>query len=125
MHDEPGVSEVDRLAEALFTIEANPNDPSVGQRMWANLVRRVNVTEWHNEAQALLASTWLAEHDHEVRTQWEMLRKPDPFIVENIEGEAAGAFLKRAKAEAWEEGYREGRDDEAHGYEPQTNPYTT
>lgn len=119
------MSEVDRLAETLFTIEANPNDPTVGQRMWANLVRRVPMTEWHNEAAALLASTWLAEHDHEVRTQWEMLRKPDPFVVENIEGEAAGAFLKRAKADAWDEGFRAGHDAGVLDEDRPANPHRT
>lgn len=46
---------------------------------------------------------WLAEHDHAVLTRWEMTRKPDPIVIENIQGEPAAAWLARTKADVWDE----------------------
>lgn len=54
---------------------------------------------------------WLAEHDHAVRTRWEMTRKPDPIIIENIQGEPAAVWMLRQRAEAWDEGYGKGQED--------------
>jgi hypothetical protein len=54
---------------------------------------------------------WLAAHDHEVRTQWEMRRKADPIIIENIQGEPAMEWMRKDREQVWDEGWNHGLSD--------------
>lgn len=75
----------------------------------------------------------LAAHDHEVRVEWEKRRRPDPLLIENIDGIAAGRWLaehdREVAEKAWDEGRDAHRDDVAwvaQGVRGETvNPYRT
>lgn len=42
---------------------------------------------------------WLAEHDHQVRVEYESLRNPSPILIENVDSQPAGAWLAEHDAQ--------------------------
>lgn len=52
----PGAGPVEEVARALFITEAGCDDPATAERLWSNLTARMPVTEWHRQAEEVLAA---------------------------------------------------------------------